>query len=70
MHILCDQVERIDHGIRSLEDPELIDYLRDKQLPLTVCPFSNVQVRRRARSAVSCSRGMPHGVRDEIGPMV
>lgn len=38
-------MERIDHGIRSLEDPELIDYLRTTQLPLTLCPFSNVRVR-------------------------
>ena len=38
------QVERIDHGIRSLEDPELIEYLRKTQLPLTLCPFSNIKV--------------------------
>jgi adenosine deaminase len=40
------QVERIDHGIRSLEDPELLDHLRATQLPLTLCPFSNIKVRR------------------------
>ena len=40
------QVERMDHGIRSLEDEQLLDYLRKTQLPLTLCPFSNVQVRR------------------------
>mmetsp|Transcript_21070 Transcript_21070/g.63407 ORF Transcript_21070/g.63407 Transcript_21070/m.63407 type:complete len:267 (-) Transcript_21070:13-813(-) len=39
------KVERIDHGIRSLEDPELVDYLRTSQLPLTVCPFSNVRLK-------------------------
>ena len=39
------KVERIDHGIRCLEDPELVERLRDKRVPLTVCPFSNVRLR-------------------------
>lgn len=38
------QVQRIDHGVRSIEDPRLIDYLRDKQIPLTVCPLSNLKL--------------------------
>ena len=38
-------VERIDHGIRSLEDPALVARLRDEQVPLTVCPLSNVALR-------------------------
>lgn len=33
--------ERIDHGVRSLEDPDLVKRLRDEQTPLTVCPLSN-----------------------------
>jgi adenosine deaminase len=37
--------ERIDHGIRSLEDPALVARLRDEQVPLTVCPLSNVALR-------------------------
>ncbi len=37
--------ERIDHGIRCLDDPELVDHLATTQIPLTVCPFSNVRLR-------------------------
>lgn len=36
--------ERIDHGVRALEDSELIDRLRHERVPLTVCPFSNVRL--------------------------
>jgi adenosine deaminase len=35
-------VERIDHGVRSLEDPDLVERLRRDRIPLTVCPLSNV----------------------------
>ena len=38
-------VERVDHGVRCLEDPELTRRLRDGQVPLTVCPLSNVRLR-------------------------
>ncbi|NUP74441.1 MAG: adenosine deaminase [Sinomonas sp.] len=37
--------ERIDHGIRSLEDPALVRRLVSEQIPLTVCPLSNVRLR-------------------------
>jgi adenosine deaminase len=37
-------VQRIDHGIRSIEDPELVERLRREQVPLTVCPLSNVRL--------------------------
>ncbi|GAB3712883.1 adenosine deaminase [Nocardiopsis nanhaiensis] len=37
--------ERIDHGIRALDDPALITHLATTQTPLTVCPFSNVRLR-------------------------
>lgn len=37
-------VERIDHGVRSLEDSALVDRLVQDQIPLTVCPFSNVRL--------------------------
>ena len=36
--------ERIDHGIRSLEDPDLVSRLAAEHTPLTVCPFSNVKL--------------------------
>jgi adenosine deaminase len=38
-------VERIDHGVRSLEDKALVRRLRDDRIPLTVCPLSNVKLR-------------------------
>lgn len=39
------QVDRIDHGVRCLEDPALVEYLVDHQIPLTVCPLSNVRLK-------------------------
>jgi adenosine deaminase len=38
-------VSRVDHGVRSLEDPLLVARLRDERMPLTVCPLSNVKLR-------------------------
>ena len=37
-------VDRIDHGIRCEEDEELVAYLKQQQIPLTVCPLSNVKL--------------------------
>jgi aminodeoxyfutalosine deaminase len=37
--------ERIGHGIRSLDDPALVGYLADRQLPVDVSPTSNVCTR-------------------------
>jgi adenosine deaminase len=39
------KVNRIDHGVRSLEDPKLVAVLAEKQIPLTVCPLSNVKLK-------------------------
>ena len=38
-------VERIDHGVRCVEDPDLVARLRSEAMPLTVCPLSNVKLR-------------------------
>ena len=37
--------ERIDHGVRCLEDRSLVQRLGADRIPLTVCPFSNVKLR-------------------------
>jgi adenosine deaminase len=39
------KVVRIDHGVRCLEKPALVERLRAAQIPLTVCPLSNVKLR-------------------------
>lgn len=38
-------VERIDHGVRCLDDDALVTRLVEEQIPLTVCPLSNVRLR-------------------------
>ncbi len=38
------QVERVDHGNSSLQDPALVKRLADAQTPLTVCPLSNTRL--------------------------
>ncbi len=39
------RVRRIDHGVRCLENRRLVERLRRDQVPLTVCPLSNVKLR-------------------------
>lgn len=39
------KVSRIDHGVRCLEDPRLVERLVAERVPLTVCPLSNVKLR-------------------------
>ena len=38
------KVERIDHGVRCVEDPALVQRLAALRMPLTVCPLSNVKL--------------------------
>ena len=39
------KASRIDHGVRCVEDERLVARLKDEQIPLTVCPLSNVKLR-------------------------
>ncbi|MBT8079731.1 MAG: adenosine deaminase [Gammaproteobacteria bacterium] len=57
------QVSRIDHGVRVTEDPALMDELRDRQIPLTVCPLSNTRLCVYARmSEHPLIRLLDHGL--------
>ncbi|MCX5744780.1 MAG: adenosine deaminase [Proteobacteria bacterium] len=38
------KLERVDHGVRCDEDPALVDRLVREQIPLTVCPLSNLKL--------------------------
>ena len=39
------RVNRIDHGVRSMDDPAVVARLVGERVPLTVCPLSNVKLR-------------------------
>ena len=39
------KVERIDHGVQSMQDPALVRRLVQDRIPLTVCPLSNLKLR-------------------------
>jgi len=38
------EVKRIDHGVQCLKDNKLVEKLRNDQIPLTVCPLSNIKL--------------------------
>ena len=40
--IYVAETKRIGHGVRAIEDPQLVEYLRKMQIPLEVCPTSNI----------------------------
>ena len=40
LHLL--HADRLGHGVRCVEDPALVEYLRERQVPLEVCPTSNI----------------------------
>jgi adenosine deaminase len=37
------EVDRIGHGTRAIEDPDLVTFLRDHQTPIEMCPISNLR---------------------------
>ncbi|HEY5257785.1 MAG TPA: adenosine deaminase [Candidatus Baltobacteraceae bacterium] len=39
------KVSRVDHGVRSIEDPALVERLVRERIPLTVCPLSNLRLK-------------------------
>eukprot|EP00884_Botryococcus_braunii_P004360 jgi/Botrbrau1/13925/Bobra.136_2s0013.1 len=39
------QIERVDHGVHCLDDPKLVAHLAQNQIPLTVCPLSNLKLK-------------------------
>lgn len=39
------EVDRIDHGVQAIHSKDLIKVLKDTQMPLTVCPFSNIELK-------------------------
>tara|TARA_R110001583_G_scaffold76100_1_gene208755 strand:+ start:2661 stop:3695 length:1035 start_codon:yes stop_codon:yes gene_type:complete len=38
-------VSRVDHGVNAIHDQGLIDYLKESQMPLTICPLSNTKLK-------------------------
>ena len=38
------KVKRIDHGVQCLKDKKLVETLKEKNIPLTVCPLSNIKL--------------------------
>ncbi len=38
------KVKRIDHGVQCLKDEKLVETLKEKNIPLTVCPLSNIKL--------------------------
>ncbi|MFA9374680.1 MAG: adenosine deaminase [Poseidonibacter sp.] len=38
-------IQRIDHGVQSIKSDELMKRLKDEQIPLTVCPNSNIELK-------------------------
>ena len=52
------KVSRVDHGVRCMEDPALVERLVRDRVPLTVCPLSNVRLRVVDKLADHPLRGM------------
>jgi adenosine deaminase len=66
--------ERIGHGIAAARDPRLLEHLRDRAIPLEVCPTSNVCTRSVASLAehplpVLVAAGVPVTINSDDPPM-
>jgi adenosine deaminase/aminodeoxyfutalosine deaminase len=66
--------ERIGHGIAAARDPDLLGYLKDHQIPLEVCPTSNVRTRSVPSLAehplpVLYAAGVPLSISSDDPPM-
>jgi aminodeoxyfutalosine deaminase len=66
--------ERIGHGIYSVQDPELLGYLAENQIPLEVCPTSNVRTRAvpsldEHPLPVLAAAGVPFSINSDDPPM-
>jgi len=44
------QVSRIGHGISAIQDTKLMDYLKETQIPLEICPMSNIFTKKYVSS--------------------
>jgi adenosine deaminase len=53
------KIQRIDHGVRAIEDERLMQRIIDEQIPLTVCPLSNTKlacsITCRSTTSSTCS---------------
>lgn len=49
--IECLGADRIDHGVRAIEDPDLVRLLAERGIPLGICPTSNLKLGVYARMA-------------------
>jgi adenosine deaminase len=66
--------ERIGHGIAAARDPRLLEHLRERQIPLEVCPTSNVRTRSvpslaEHPLAVLVGAGVPVTINSDDPPM-
>ncbi len=66
--------ERIGHGINAIHDPELVRYLAEKQIPLEICPTSNVRTRSVPSLAAHplpalAAAGVPFSIGSDDPPM-
>jgi adenosine deaminase len=66
--------ERIGHGIAAAQDPALLTYLRERSIPLEICPTSNVCTRSVASLEehplpVIAAAGVPFSINSDDPPM-